>query len=71
MGSIGMSDQQLDQIKEMTHMMNLFRMTVLQDKNVELTPLGEAMVNSKPAVGIKVSTKGDKGHKDVNFYFDR
>jgi hypothetical protein len=68
MDAMAMNEQLLGMMKDTTYMMDLIRMTMLQDKKVELAPLGEAMVNGKPAVGVKVSTKGQK---DVNLYFDK
>jgi hypothetical protein len=48
--------------------MQITRMAMLKDKKAEFSPLGEAKVNDKPAVGVKVSAKG---HKDVNLFFDK
>ncbi len=39
-----------------------------KDKEFELSPLGEAKVNDKPAVGVHVESKG---HKPVNLFFDK
>ncbi len=41
---------------------------LVKDKGFELAPLGEAKVEGKPVVGVRVSAKG---HKDVNLYFDK
>jgi hypothetical protein len=41
---------------------------LLTDKGFTLEPLGEAKVNGRDAVGVKVASRG---HKDVNLYFDR
>jgi hypothetical protein len=68
MATMDMNDQLLDLMKETTYMIDVIRMTMLQDKKVELAPLGEAKVNDKPTIGVKVSTKG---HKDINLYFDK
>ena len=40
----------------------------LKDKAFDLKPLGGSKVNSKPAVGIRVS---HKGHRDVSLFFDK
>ena len=40
----------------------------LRDKKFRLAPLGEVAVGGRPALGIKVSSKG---HHDVDLYFDR
>ena len=63
-----MDDTVLNACKEQTHFMQLTRMTMLKDKKVEFSPLGEAKVNDKPAIGVKISAKG---HKDVNMFFDK
>jgi hypothetical protein len=68
MEAMPMNDQLLDLMKETTYMMDVIRMAMLQDKKAELSALGEANVNGKPAVGVKVSTKG---HKDINLYFNK
>jgi outer membrane lipoprotein-sorting protein len=40
----------------------------LKDKSYTLTSLGESKVDNKPAVGVKVASKG---HKDISLYFDK
>jgi hypothetical protein len=63
-----MDEKILEAFKDQTHFMQLMRWTFLKDNKCEFVPLGEAKVNDKPAVGVKVSAKG---HKDVNLYFDK
>jgi hypothetical protein len=59
----------LAELKEVSYSMKVGRLTALTDKKqFELSLLGEVMVNNRPAVGIKVSSKG---HKDINLYFDK
>lgn len=58
----------LDEVKEAAYTTKLGRMVFLKDKAVELSPLGEVKVNDRPAVGVKVVTKG---HRDLNMYFDK
>jgi hypothetical protein len=41
---------------------------MLKDKSIELSTLGEIEIDKKPAVGVRVSSKG---HRDLNLYFDR
>jgi outer membrane lipoprotein-sorting protein len=41
---------------------------LVKEKDFKLEPLGEAKVDGKPAVGVKVS---QKGHRDVNLFFDK
>jgi len=40
---------------------------VLKDKKYEVTLFGEAKVEEKPAVGVRVSAKGQK---DITLFFD-
>ena len=40
----------------------------LKDKKFTLAPLGEIQVDQRPALGVKVSSKG---HRDLNLYFDK
>ncbi len=40
----------------------------LKDKQFTLATVGEIKVNDKPAVGVKVSSKG---HRDIDLYFDK
>jgi hypothetical protein len=58
----------LEETKEAVYLVRLARFVFLKDKAVELAPLGEVKVNGKPAVGVKVSSKG---HRDVNLFFDK
>ncbi len=61
-------DKLADLMKEQEYLAEIGRLTVLKDKTYELSSLGEAKVKDKPAVGMRVSSKG---HKDVNLYFDK
>jgi hypothetical protein len=64
-----MDENLLELMKEATYMLRLTQQVfLLKDKSVELAPLGEVKVNDRPAVGIKVSKKGQK---DLNLYFDK
>jgi hypothetical protein len=42
--------------------------SLVKDKDYELSLLGEIKVEGKPAVGVRVSSKG---HKDVNLFFNK
>jgi outer membrane lipoprotein-sorting protein len=55
-------------MKEAAYLIKISQMTDLKDKKYKLSALGEAKVNGKPALGVKVSCKGQK---DVDFYFDK
>jgi hypothetical protein len=41
---------------------------LLKDKQFSFATVGEVKVNDKPALGVKVSSKG---HRDVDLYFDK
>lgn len=41
---------------------------LIKDKGFELSPLGEAQVGDRKAVGVRVS---HKGHRDINLFFDK
>jgi hypothetical protein len=58
----------LDEFKEASHMIRLSQGLFLKDKTLKFSLLGEATVNGKPALGIKVSKEGKK---DLDFYFDK
>jgi hypothetical protein len=58
----------LDETRESAYAMRLRRLAQLRDRSLELSPLGEAKVNDRPAVGIKVASKG---HRDVKLFFDK
>lgn len=62
-------DKLLEEMKEAAHLIEVSRLLKLKDKNLyTLSALGEAQVNDKPAIGIKVSAKG---FRDANVYFDK
>lgn len=63
-----MTAEQLAEQKEGMHAGYLATLLPLRDNAYTLTPLGEVKVGDRAAVGIKVSSKG---HRDVNFYFDK
>jgi hypothetical protein len=58
----------LDEVKEAGYVARLTRLILLKDKSIEFLPLGEVLVNDRPAVGVKVTCKG---HRDVNVFFDK
>ena len=56
-------------MKDAQHVMKASRLLpLLQDKGLELSQLGEVKVEGKPAVGVRVSSKG---RKDLSLYFDK
>jgi hypothetical protein len=58
----------LKEIQEKIYTEKVTGLLFLQEKGFKLSPLGEAKVNDKPAVGIGVSSEG---HRDVNLFFDK
>jgi hypothetical protein len=64
-----LDDKMQSELKEAGHLMRVARLTMLlEDKGCKLAPLGEAKVNGKAAVGIRVECKG---FRDVSLYFDK
>lgn len=61
-------DKLLAEFKEAGHMLKIGRLVALKDKAYELSPLGEMKVEGKPALGLRVVTKG---FKDVSLFFDK
>ena len=56
-------------LKEAQHSIKTSRLaSLLKDKAIELSPLGEVKVEREAAVGVRVSTKGQK---DLSLYFDK
>ena len=41
---------------------------LVKDKGYELALIGEVKVEDKPAIGVRVSVKGQK---DINLFFDK
>jgi hypothetical protein len=65
---VPITDDILAEFKEAAYMMRLSQAMFLKDKSLKLSLLGEAQVNGKPAVGVKVEKEGKK---DIDFYFDK
>lgn len=63
-----MFDKLTDLMKEQAYILEAARLSKLKDKRFELTSLGESKVQDKPAMGVRV---GSKGHMDLNLYFDK
>ena len=65
---IPVKDEILDEFKEVAYMMALGQFTGFKDKGLKFSLLGEVQINSKPAIGVKISKEGKK---DLDFYFDK
>jgi hypothetical protein len=66
--TVDLDDKLMEELKQIGYQAQLARLTSLKNKEFQLSPLGESQVEGKPALGIKVQSKG---HKDVNLYFDK
>jgi hypothetical protein len=66
--NIDVEEKILEELKEAAYALQLGRLTGLKDKGFELSLVGETKVNNRPAVGVKVASKG---HRDINIYFDK
>lgn len=65
---IKLDDKAKAELRETGHVLEVARLLPLRDKMYTLSALGEAKVEGKPAVGVKVSAKG---RRDVNLFFDQ
>src|SRR5262249_24189574 len=65
---VEMDKEELANTREEAYAGWLQSLLPLKDEAFALAPLGEVMVDERPAVGIRVS---HKDHKDVNLYFDK
>jgi hypothetical protein len=63
-----LSADQLAEAKEQAYESWAATLAPLDDKAFALSSLGEVKVEDRPAIGIRVSSKG---HRDVNLYFDK
>lgn len=61
-------DNMKKEIKEQVYVEHVTSLIPLRDSTFTLTALGESKVDGKPALGIKIASKG---HRDVNLYFDK
>ena len=66
---VPVEDKVKDMLKDAGYAMKVSRLVPLvKEKGFELAPLGEVKVNDKPAVGVRVSSKGEK---DISLFFDK
>jgi len=67
--AVDLDDNTKETIKDVGHLLKIGKLVALAtDKGYELSLIGEDKVEDKPAIGIRVVTKGKK---DVNLYFDK
>jgi hypothetical protein len=65
---VDMGDKLVESLKDGTRLMVAGKLVPLRDKGYELSVVGEADVNGKPAVGVRVVKEGQR---DVILYFDK
>ena len=66
---VPLSDAIKAALKDVGYALKVARLeALLKDKAFELSPLGEVKVNDKPAVGVRVSSKG---RKDISLFFGK
>ncbi len=63
-----MDDKEMAEAKEQMHVETVASLVPLKDKSYKLSPLGDAKVEGRAAVGVQVMKKG---LRDVNLYFDK
>jgi hypothetical protein len=63
-----LSDEETAELKENAYAEGILARLQVLGADFTLTPLGESKVEDKPAVGVKVASKG---HRDVSLYFDK
>ena len=67
--AVPITDEIKTAMKDAQHMMSVARLApLLKDKSFELSLFGEAKVEDKPAIGVRVS---QKGKKDITLFFDK
>ena len=67
--AVPITDAIKDVMKDVQYMMGVGRLVnTIKDKSYEFSALGEVKVEDKPAIGVRVSSKG---HKDINLFFDK
>lgn len=63
-----MTKDELEESRKQAHTAWVTTLAPLKDKSFTFATLGEVKINDRPAVGVKVSRKGQR---DVDLYFDK
>jgi hypothetical protein len=58
----------LEEFKDVGALMSISHGVFVKDKTLKLSVIGEAMVNGKPCMGVKISREGKK---PIDMYFDK
>ena len=67
--SVEVTDQVRSALKAGRHMITVGRLIgPARDEGYELSPAGETTIDERPAVGVRVSKKGER---DINLFFDK
>jgi outer membrane lipoprotein-sorting protein len=62
------TEKELEPLKEAIYAEKVIGKAMLGDKSVECSFIGEGKVEDKPAMGVRLASKG---HKDVSVWFDK
>lgn len=65
---VEVTDKILEEFKEALYLGHISTLIPLTTKDFDLSHLGEVKIHDKPALGVKVKSKG---HRDVNLFFDK
>jgi hypothetical protein len=63
-----LEEQEMKEAQEQFHVERVTSLITLKDKSYKLSPLGDAKVGDREAVGVQVTKKG---LRDVNLFFDK
>lgn len=66
--AVDVTDDIKKAMKDAQYMMSAGRLAALKDKKYELSIFGEAKVDEKPAIGVRIASKGQK---DLTLFFDK
>src|SRR5262249_34844046 len=67
--NVDITDDIKKALEDAKHMLSVGRLVSLtKDKKLELSLFGEAKVEDKPAIGVRVTSKGKK---DITLFFDK
>lgn len=60
--------EELDEMREQLNAAQISHLTVLNNREYKLSPLGEEKIDDRPAIGIRIE---HSGFRDINLYFDK
>jgi hypothetical protein len=65
---IDLDDNMKKEMREQVYFEYISTLIPLREPSFTITSLGESKIENKPAIGLKVSSKG---HRDISLYFDK